>query len=81
MRPNDKYRNYAKLCENEREGIDLRICVTDRAASVALIAPHGGKIEPGTSEIATAIAGGRDCEFASLMATGHHFRRLSHHPS
>jgi phage replication-related protein YjqB (UPF0714/DUF867 family) len=24
---------------------------------VAIIAPHGGKIEPGTSEIAAAIAG------------------------
>jgi len=52
----DKYSNYAKLREKEREGIDFRICITDRAASAALIAPHGGKIERGTSEIAAAIA-------------------------
>jgi len=32
--------------------------MTDRAASAAVIAPHGGKIEPGTSEMAMAIAGG-----------------------
>ena len=51
----DKYRNYAELRENEREGIDFRICVIDRAATVAVIAPHGGKIEPGTSEITAAI--------------------------
>ena len=47
----------AQLTENEEEGIDFRVCMTDRAASAAVIAPHGGKIEPGTSEIATAIAG------------------------
>ena len=53
----DRYRSYAELRENEREDIDFRIFVIDRAASVAVIAPHGGKIEPGTSEIARAIAG------------------------
>ena len=53
----DKYSTYAKLRENEREGIDFTICIADRPASVAVIAPHGGKIEVGTSEIATAIAG------------------------
>jgi phage replication-related protein YjqB (UPF0714/DUF867 family) len=57
MRSKDKYRSYAELHENEEEGIDFRVCMTDRAASAAVIAPHGGKIEPGTSEIATAIAG------------------------
>src|SRR6516225_2741385 len=53
----DRYRSYAELRENEREDIDFRVFVIDRAASVAVIAPHGGRIEPGTSEIATAIAG------------------------
>src|SRR3974390_136427 len=57
MPPMDRYRSYAELRENEREDIDFRIFVIDRAASVAVIAPHGGRIEPGTSEIATAIAG------------------------
>jgi phage replication-related protein YjqB (UPF0714/DUF867 family) len=57
MRSKDKYRSYAELHENEEEGIDFRVCMTDRAASAAVIALHGGKIEPGTSEIATAIAG------------------------
>ena len=57
MRSEDKYRSYAELHENEDEGIDFRVCMNDRAASAAVIAPHGGKIEPGTSEITTAIAG------------------------
>lgn len=59
MKSQDKYRSYAELRESECEGIDFRICIADRAEPVAIIAPHGGKIEPGTSEIATAIAG--DC--------------------
>jgi phage replication-related protein YjqB (UPF0714/DUF867 family) len=59
MKFQDKYRSFAELRESECEGIDFRICITDRAEPVAIIAPHGGKIESGTSEIATAIAG--DC--------------------
>lgn len=52
----DRYRNFADLIRHEREGIDFRICRTIRPASVAIIAPHGGKIERGTSEISSAIA-------------------------
>jgi phage replication-related protein YjqB (UPF0714/DUF867 family) len=55
----DRYRNFAQLNKNEREGIDFRICVTRRGPPVAVIAPHGGKIEPATSEITAAIAGNR----------------------
>lgn len=52
----DKYANFADLTEREIEGIDYRICLTDRASPVAIIAPHGGEIEPGTSQIAASIA-------------------------
>lgn len=55
----DKYRNFADLIRHEREGIDFRICRTIQPARVAIIAPHGGEIEPSTSEIAVAIAGDR----------------------
>lgn len=53
----DKYNNFDELRLAERRGVDYRICVAVRADPVAVIAPHGGKIEPGTSEIAAAIAG------------------------
>ncbi len=53
----DKYRYFNELQNGEIEGIDYRICVKERKESpVAIIAPHGGWIEPGTSEIAAAIA-------------------------
>lgn len=53
----DTYRTFAELWLGEREGIDFRVCVTSRNSSIAIIAPHGGWIEPGTSQIAAAMAG------------------------
>lgn len=53
----DRYANFAQLRIGKIEGVDYRICVTERQSSAAVIAPHGGLIEPDTSEIATAIAG------------------------
>lgn len=53
----DKYSSFRKLESSEREGVAFRIRLCHRSSSVAIIAPHGGKIEKGTSEIAEAIAG------------------------
>ena len=52
----DWYGNFAQLRNSEPEGIDYRICITKRESFAAIIAPHGGRIEPCTSEIAAAIA-------------------------
>ncbi len=52
----DRYGNFAQLRNGETEGIDYRVCITERESFAAIIAPHGGWIEPGTSEIAAAIA-------------------------
>lgn len=52
----DKYRNFDELSRNERSGVDFRILVRRARAAFAIVAPHGGGIEPGTSEIADAIA-------------------------
>ena len=53
----DRYRNFAKLAEKERLGVDYAIRVEDRGTALVVLAPHGGWIEPGTSEIGEAIAG------------------------
>jgi phage replication-related protein YjqB (UPF0714/DUF867 family) len=51
------YRSYADLAAAQIRGRDYEIEVRRRPASpVAVIAPHGGRIEDGTSEIARAIA-------------------------
>jgi phage replication-related protein YjqB (UPF0714/DUF867 family) len=52
----DKYTNFNHLAANESVGVDYRI--RRRSAGTTLVlAPHGGGIEPGTSELAEAIAG------------------------
>ena len=54
----DKYRTFAELRENEVENRDYRIRVSAVAGSdVVILAPHGGKIEFLTSELARSIAG------------------------
>lgn len=52
-----KYSSYSELKINEREGKDYQIKFRHGASGIAVIAPHGGGIEPGTTEIAEAVAG------------------------
>jgi phage replication-related protein YjqB (UPF0714/DUF867 family) len=51
------YLSYKELANHENEGQDYRIRIELRDPRVLIMAPHGGKIEPGTAEIAEAIAG------------------------
>jgi phage replication-related protein YjqB (UPF0714/DUF867 family) len=55
----DRYDSFVTLAANEIEGVDYRIHVDERASPFAIVAPHGGLIEPGTSEISAAIAADR----------------------
>jgi phage replication-related protein YjqB (UPF0714/DUF867 family) len=51
------YRNFADLETHCKHGRDFRIVIRERPASaVAIVAPHAGRIEEGTSAIARAIA-------------------------
>src|SRR5215475_4909505 len=52
----DKYRNFAELARSERAGVDFDVLVRRARPAFAIIAPHGGGIELGTSEIADAVA-------------------------
>ena len=53
----DLYASFAELTRAERSGVDYRVRLLRRDAGVVIVAPHGGGIEPGTSELAAAIAG------------------------
>lgn len=53
----DKYKNFAELERNEREGEDYTILYRELESNIAIMAPHGGGIEPGTIDIADALAG------------------------
>ena len=51
------YQSFKELANHEVEGQDYRIRMELRDPRVLIMAPHGGKIEPTTGEIAEAIAG------------------------
>ena len=50
------YPGFQEKIRQKREGEDFIRRVKDRGSSVAIVAPHGGRIEPGTSELALALA-------------------------
>jgi phage replication-related protein YjqB (UPF0714/DUF867 family) len=61
----DKYDSFAQLAACEIAGRDYRIRTLERAAaSVLVLAPHGGGIETGTSELAELVAGTEHSLFA-----------------
>lgn len=68
----EKYNSYEILSQNEVEGRDYRIRTASGTTGIAVIAPHGGGIEPGTTEIAEAIAAdGHDFyTFSGIKPTG-----------
>src|SRR6516164_4559132 len=86
MRRHDAgYRCYADLAMAQVEGSDFNVRVQRRPESaVAILAPHGGAIEAGTSEIARAVAGSEfnlylfegireSGNYAALHLTSHRF--------
>jgi phage replication-related protein YjqB (UPF0714/DUF867 family) len=68
----DKYPDFATLSQSEQSGVDFQILVRRSRPAFALVAPHGGGIEPGTSEIADGIAGVENScyAFEGLKSTG-----------
>jgi len=68
----DQYCNFDELSRCETSGIDFSIRLARARAAFAIVAPHGGGIEPGTSEIAEAIAGDTFSFYAfdGLKSTG-----------
>lgn len=79
----DRYRSFRELADSESEDVDFRILLRRRDSHTAIVAPHGGAIEPGTSEIACAVAGDdlsfyafeglKPCHNGDLHITSPHF--------
>jgi phage replication-related protein YjqB (UPF0714/DUF867 family) len=60
----DTFASFEELSEHEVAGVDYGIRLRQARAPFALVAPHGGGIEPGTSEIADAVADERHSFYA-----------------
>ncbi len=79
----EKYPSYTELAKQEKEGVDYKVEVDDRASCVAVFAIHGGTIEKHTDTIAHQIAqtdgsyyifqGMKELEFWDLHVTSHRF--------
>ena len=52
----DTYAGFDELAKHEKVDTDYQIAISDVGSAVTIVAPHGGKIEPSTSEIARRIA-------------------------
>lgn len=75
------YRSFSELLNHEVEGHDFERIVWKRRSDVAIVAPHGGGIEPGTSEVARALAGKEYslyC-FDSLKGNGNDVMHITSH--
>jgi phage replication-related protein YjqB (UPF0714/DUF867 family) len=75
----DDFRCYDDLAQRYQEGVDYAVHVMPRERSrVAVLAPHGGRIEGRTSEIARLIAGDEHglYLFEGLRPTGDNFECL-----
>ncbi|UCF92136.1 MAG: poly-gamma-glutamate hydrolase family protein [Desulfobacterales bacterium] len=68
----DNYKSFHELNKTEKAGRDYRIQWRIGNSGIAIMAPHGGEIEPGTTEIADAIAGGQHSfySFEGLKSQG-----------
>jgi phage replication-related protein YjqB (UPF0714/DUF867 family) len=76
-----KYHNYQDLRVNESEGVDYQIHLRHGQSGIAVMAPHGGGIEPGTTEIADAVAGDEHAfySFEGLKKRGNSSLHITSH--
>ncbi len=75
------YMSFRTLADREVEGQDYRIRIELRDPRVLIMAPHGGKIEPATAEVAEAIAGTEYSfySFDGLKADGNSVLHIESH--
>jgi phage replication-related protein YjqB (UPF0714/DUF867 family) len=73
------YRNFAELAQREEEGFDYLILHRCGPSGVLVMAPHAGGIEPGTGDIADALAGSEHAFycFKGLKKSGNHILHIT----
>jgi phage replication-related protein YjqB (UPF0714/DUF867 family) len=76
---NDRYGCFEELAAANAEGVDYAITSRAGGSGLLVLSPHGGGIEPGSSELADAIAGydhGR-YDFSGVRSVGNRDLHLS----
>lgn len=80
--PADTFPNFAALSAEMKEGQDFHIRTSEGSdRRVLIIAPHAGKIEPGTSELSEAIAGDLFSSYLleGALSKGNHNLHITSH--
>jgi phage replication-related protein YjqB (UPF0714/DUF867 family) len=75
------YKSFQEIKDQEVEGSDFSIRSYLRSSPILVMAPHGGMIEPGTTEMAETIAG-MDYSlysFEGLKTEGNHLFHIESH--
>lgn len=67
-RKQDYYKSMTELYNDTKEGIDWKKDTRDVGKSVLIVAPHGGNIEQGTSELTKLVANNGDFDYFSFEA-------------
>jgi phage replication-related protein YjqB (UPF0714/DUF867 family) len=77
----DRYSSFFELAGHQTEGVDFKVEYVCRNSPVAVIAPHGGEIEPFTSELAEMIAGSAFSyyTFKGVKASGNRHLHITSH--
>jgi phage replication-related protein YjqB (UPF0714/DUF867 family) len=73
----DTYGNYHELTRRERMGVDFIIQCKKRNSPILIMAPHGGKIEKYTTDLAREIAGS-EFSFYSFVGNKDSNNRVLH---
>ena len=76
-----KYRSFSQLAAGETEGVDYHIRCRFGLSEYAVVAIHGGGIEPGTTEIADAVAGSQHSfyTFSGIKKSGNASLHITSH--
>ncbi|MEX6357364.1 poly-gamma-glutamate hydrolase family protein [Staphylococcus cohnii] len=67
-RKQDYYKSMTELYNDTKEGIDWKKDTRDVGKSVLIVAPHGGNIEQGTSELTKLVTNNGDFDYFSFEA-------------
>jgi phage replication-related protein YjqB (UPF0714/DUF867 family)/membrane-associated phospholipid phosphatase len=79
----DKYPSYTEMAKHEHEGIDFFVDLAEPRSKILVLAIHGQYLEPGSDDVAEAIAGSdfrkyifranKNVNWADLHVTSTHF--------
>ncbi|MCD8915521.1 poly-gamma-glutamate hydrolase family protein [Staphylococcus simulans] len=63
----DRYQSMTELQQQTQEGVDWQIDTKQGTNDTVIVAPHGGGIEPGTSQIAEEVANRNNASYYSFQ--------------